>query len=91
VAPAQWAIITFATKTTFASVGATTMNSQLDLFGFPVGYTCHKCGKSFNDMSAVVRHAKRIHKNKPETTTQINFALENYCLISTKKVSIIAN
>lgn len=60
--------------------------TQLDLDGLPVGYTCHKCGKSFNDMSAVVRHSKRQHKPKQETITHINFALENYCLISTKQV-----
>jgi len=62
---------------------------QLDLEGFAVPYTCKKCGHSFATMQESSRHHATKHRRK-EKTESINFALENYCLISTKtKVCVI--
>ena len=62
---------------------------QTTLDGSLIGYSCHKCGRCYQDMAAVVRHAKRVHKPKKEIITHQNFALENYCLISTRTMVIV--
>ncbi len=59
---------------------------QLTLDDEPAAYRCHKCTRCFDTMSAVVRHSKRAHRPEPDVITNINFALENYCLVSTKQV-----
>jgi len=58
---------------------------QLDLDGYQVPYKCKKCSKCFSTMKESSRHQIRNHKKFTKTKTSINFALENYCLISTKK------
>lgn len=61
---------------------------QLDLDGFQIPYTCKKCGKCFATMKQSSRHHAAAHR-KHTVKVSINFALENYCLVSTKEVSQI--
>ena len=60
--------------------------NQLDLFGFQVPYQCKKCKKCFTTMKESSKHYANFHKSKSITSISINFALENYCLVSTKEV-----
>lgn len=57
---------------------------QLDLDGYKVPYQCKKCTKCFATMKKFSEHQARVHRIR-KTKLSINFALENYCLISTKK------
>lgn len=57
---------------------------QQDLFGFSVPYECKTCGKGFQTMKDSSQHHATKHKRHLKKQTSINFALENYCLISTK-------
>lgn len=61
---------------------------QKTLDGFDASYHCKKCTKTFETMSKMIQHSKRAHKKKPEIVTHINFALENFKLVSTKTVIV---
>jgi len=57
---------------------------QQDLFGFTTPYECKICGRCFSTMKDSSRHHATKHKRQTKKQITINFALENYCLISTK-------
>lgn len=63
---------------------------QLDLDGLQVPYQCKKCSRCFATMKESSKHHARYHKAKSIKQVTINFALENYCLVSTKEVLKIA-
>ena len=64
------------------------MNKQTDLDGFIVAYECKKCGMAFSTMKDSSRHHAIKHKRQTKKQISINFALENYCLISTKIINV---
>ena len=59
---------------------------QLDLFGYTIPYSCKKCGKCFGTMRESSKHHAIFHKNRQIKKVSVNFALENFCLISTREV-----
>ena len=59
---------------------------QVDLFGFDV-MTCKKCSRCFSTMIESSKHHAIRHRRTTTVKTSINFALENYCLISEKITS----
>ncbi len=65
---------------------------QHDLDGYKVPYQCKKCTRCFATMKKFSEHQARVHRIR-KTKLSINFALENYCLISTKitEISFDAN
>ena len=63
---------------------------QLDLDGYQVAYQCRKCSRCFNTMKEQSRHHLTKHRNNLITKVSINFALENYKMISTKEIVKIA-
>ena len=56
---------------------------QITLDDSLLGYAC-KCGKIFDTMSKLKIHYNKSHKMKREKI-QINFVLENFGMICTKK------
>ena len=60
--------------------------AQLDLHGDEIAYQCRKCGKCYNTMRESSHHHATAHRKIQKKTISINFALENYCLVSTKEI-----
>lgn len=56
---------------------------QVDLLGFDV-MTCKKCGRCFETMKESSKHHVTKHRKITIKKISINFALENYCIMSEK-------
>lgn len=76
-------------KSYFRRMGAYRKLIQLDLDGYQIPYQCKRCKLYFSTMSELkIHHAT--HRKYSKTKVTISFALENFCLISTKKVEVIS-
>ena len=63
---------------------------QLDLVGYQIPYQCKRCKRFFSTMSEIKIH-QVTHKKYSKTKVTISFALENFCVISTKRIEVVKN
>ena len=62
--------------------------THLDLFGFQVPYQCKRCKRYFSTMSEIKIY-QATHKKYSKTKVTVSFALENFCLVSTRHMETV--